>query len=210
MALAFGLAFAAVSLTTAMAQVERGTNRIYGIERDRPALHKYVRAAVLSALLAAPVGVGFLVLVGGGAFGDAMQQFYGWSDGAARVWDAVRWPLGIVVSTLAIAVLLDHSPRRRQPALSWLALGAGIAVALSVTASGLLALYVRYSGSFGSVYGPLAGVMALLIWSYLTSIALFLGTAVAAQLEALRAGVTDPVFDDPGPPEGTRRRGDDA
>ena len=208
LALAFGLAFAAVSMTTAMAQVERGANRIYGIERDRPALHKYGRAAVLTAVLAGPMGIGFLVLVGGGAFGDAMQQFYGWSDSADQVWDAVRWPLGVAVTTLAIAVLLDHAPRRRQPALSWLALGSGLAVVLTVAASGLLALYVRYSGSFGSVYGPLAGVMALLLWSYFTSIALFLGTAVAAQLEALRAGLTEPVLADPGAPEGTRRTPD--
>ena len=37
-ALVLGLRFALVSMTTAMAQVERGTNRIYGIRRDRPAL----------------------------------------------------------------------------------------------------------------------------------------------------------------------------
>ena len=33
-----------VALTTSMGQVERGANRIYGIQRDRPALHKYGRA----------------------------------------------------------------------------------------------------------------------------------------------------------------------
>ena len=57
-ALTFGLVFALVSMTTAMAQVERGTNRIYGIRRDRPALWKYGRAAAFTALLAAPVGIG--------------------------------------------------------------------------------------------------------------------------------------------------------
>jgi hypothetical protein len=33
-------------------------------------------------------------------------------------------------------------------------------------------------GSFGSVYGPLAGIFALLLWALLSSIALFYGTAV--------------------------------
>ena len=79
-ALAFGLFFAVLSMTTAMAQVERGSNRIYGIRRDRPALSKYFRAAVITAVLAVPVGLGFLVLVAGGAFGDAMVAEYGWSD----------------------------------------------------------------------------------------------------------------------------------
>jgi YihY family inner membrane protein len=199
-ALALGLAFALVSMTTAMAQVERGANRIYGIRRDRKALAKYGRAGVLTAVLAGPVGTGFLMIVGGKAFGEAMAEGYGWSDDAVLWWEVLRWPVGLALLVLTIAVLLDHAPRRRQPALSWLALGSGIAVLLSAVATVGLALYVSLSGSFGSVYGPLAGIFALLLWALLSSIALFLGTAVCAQLEALRAGQVDPVMDDPGRP----------
>ncbi len=202
-ALAIGLVFALVSMTTAVAQIERGVNRIYGIERDRRAAAKYGRAAVLTAILAVPVGVGFMLLVGGGPFADAMVEEYGWTGTTVTVWHVVRWPAGTLLLTFAIAVLFDHVPRRRQPSLSWLALGSGIAVALTITASGLLALYVRESGAFDDVYGSIAGVMALLLWSYLTSIALFVGAAVAAQLEAVRAGVTRPYDDDPGPAPGS-------
>ncbi len=199
-ALVFGLGFALLSMTTAMAQVERGANRIYGIRRDRKALAKYGRAAVLTAFLAAPVGLGFLMIVGGGAFGDAMADSYGWSEDTVLWWNVLRWPIGLGLLVVTIAVLLDHVPRRRQPALSWLALGAGIAVLLSAAATVGLALYVSFSGSFGSVYGPLAGIFALLLWALLSSIALFYGTAVCAQLEALRAGDPHPAMADPGRP----------
>ena len=199
-ALVLGLGFALVSMTTAMAQVERGANRIYGIRRDRKALHKYGRAAVLTAVLAAPVSVGFVMLVGGGALGEAMAENYGWSENAVDWWNGLRWPIGIALLVFAIAVLLDHAPRRRQPALSWLALGSGIAVVLSAIATAGLAAYVSLSGSFGSVYGPLAGVFALLLWALLSSVAFFYGTAVCAQLEALRAGEVAPALDDPGRP----------
>ena len=198
-ALAFGLAFAIVSMVTAMAQIERGANRIYGIRRDRPALHKYGRAAVLTLVLAVPVGLGFLLLVAGGPFGGSARATYGWSTSQETWWDVLRWPVGLALTTFTISVLLDHAPRRRQPALSWLALGASLSVLITMLASGLLAAYVHYSASFGSVYGPLAGVMALLLWCYLSAIALFAGTAVAAQLEALRAGLLTPVLEDPGP-----------
>jgi uncharacterized BrkB/YihY/UPF0761 family membrane protein len=107
-----------------------------------------------------------------------------------------------VLLVLAIAAVLDHAPRRRQPALSWLALGAGVAVLLSMSAAGLLASYVHVSSSFGSTYGPLAGIVALLLWSLMTSISLFYGVAVCAQLEALRAGDPEPVDPDPGRPGG--------
>jgi YihY family inner membrane protein len=203
LALVLGLLLSLASMTTAMAQVERGANRIYGIRRDRPALQKYGRAAVLTALLALPVGVGFLLLVGGHAFGAAMTSEYGWSPGTRLAWNVARWPAGVALAVLAIAVLLDHAPRRRQPALSWLALGGLVAVVLSMVATGGLALYVGLSGSFGSTYGPLAGIVALLLWALLAAVSFFYGVAVCAQLEALRAGVPEPAYDDPGRPHGT-------
>lgn len=200
LALTFGLLFALISMTTAMAQIERGMNRIYGIERDRPAVPKYARAAVLTAILAVPVGLGFLLLVAGDTFAQAMRAEYGWSDGAVDAFTTGRWILGLLMLVTAISVVLDHAPRRRQPGLSWLALGAGLTVAMTLVATGLLALYVDQGSSFGEVYGPLAGVFALLIWGLLTSVALFLGAAVCAQLEAYRSGDPGPADEDPGQP----------
>ena len=199
-ALAFGLVFALLSMTTAMAQIERGANRIYGIRRDRTALAKYGRAAVLTAVLAFPVGAGFLLLVAGGAFAEAMAEDYGWSEGFVDTWNLVRWPVGLALLVFTIAVVFDHVPRRRQPGLSWLALGSGVAVVLNLVVTGLLAAYVHQSGSFGQIYGPLAGVFALLLWALLSAISLFFGTALCAQLEAVRSGNPEPVLDDPGPP----------
>jgi YihY family inner membrane protein len=198
--LGFGLFFALLSMTTAMGQIERGANRIYGIRRDRPAAAKYGRAAVLTAVLALPVGSGFLLLVAGGAFADAMAKDYGWSEGFVDTWNAARWPIGMALLVFTIAVLLNHAPRRRQPGLTWLALGSGVAVALNLLVTGLLAAYVHQSASFGNIYGPLAGVFALLLWALLSAIALFFGTSLCAQLEAVRSGRPEPVYDDPGRP----------
>jgi YihY family inner membrane protein len=203
-ALGFGLFFALASMTTAMAQIERGANRIYGIRRDRRAPAKYGRAAVMTAVLAAPVGIGFLLLVAGGSFAEAMARDYGWGEAMVTGWNLARWPIGVVLLVVTIAIVLDHAPRRRQPGLSWLALGSGVAVLLSLLSTGLLALYVHQSPSFGEIYGPLGGVFALLLWALLSSFALFFGTALCAQLEAVRSGHPEPVYDDPGRPHGVQ------
>jgi uncharacterized BrkB/YihY/UPF0761 family membrane protein len=129
-----------------------------------------------------------------------MRTEYGWSETAALMWNVGRWPLGLVLLVFAIAVVLDHAPRRRQPSLGWLALGSGIAVMLIMAATAVLAVYVYVGDSFGDVYGPLAGIFALLIWSLMSSVALFFGAAVCAQLEACRAGDPDPAEPDPGRP----------
>ena len=56
----------------------------------------------------------------------------------------------------------------------------------------VLAAYMDATDSFGATYGPIAGTIGVLLWAFLTSIALFLGLAFAAQLEAVRAGVPEP------------------
>ncbi|MFF5052726.1 YihY/virulence factor BrkB family protein [Micromonospora sp. NPDC000663] len=204
LALTLGLLTGLVALTTTMAQIERGANRIYGVERDRPALGKYLRAAVLAVTAGLPALAGFLILVGGGAMGDSVREHYEWGDVAQGIWDAVRFPLSLGLTVLAVAVLFRHAPRRRQPGLSWLLFGAGIATALWWTTSLLLAAYVRFSDGFGQTYGALAGMMALLLWANLTGIALFGGLAFAAQLEALRIGVQEPAQPDLWEPDAER------
>ncbi|MEV1331621.1 YihY/virulence factor BrkB family protein [Micromonospora costi] len=204
LALTLGLLTGLVALTTTMAQIERGANRIYGVERDRPALWKYVRAAVLAVTAGVPALTGFLVLVGGGSMGESVQRHYAWGKSVEGVWDVVRWPLSLALTVLAVAVLFRHAPRRRQPGLSWLFFGAGIATVLWWLASLLLAAYVYYSDAFGQTYGALTGMMALLLWANLTGMALFGGLAFAAQLEALRIGVQEPAQPDLWEPEAER------
>jgi YihY family inner membrane protein len=197
LALVLGLIAALIALTTAMGQVERGANRIYGIERDRPSLAKY-GVAVGNALTAGISALlGFVLIVAGGVAVDAAAHVYGWSSGTRAVWGALRWPAGTLLALLSITALLRHAPRRRQPGRSWLAVGAAVSLALWLGFTLLLALYVTRSSSFGSTYGPITGVFALLLWANLTSIAVFLGTAFAAQLEAVRAGRRPPATADP-------------
>ena len=203
-ALTLGLMTGLVALTSTMAQIERGANRIYGVERDRPALRKYLRAAVLAVTAGLPALAGFLILVGGGPMGDSVQRHYAWGDVAATGWDIIRWPLSLGLTVLAVAVLFRHAPRRHQPGLSWLFFGAGIATVLWWLASLLLAGYVRFSADFGQTYGALTGIMALLLWANLTGMALFGGLAFAAQLEAVRIGVPEPAQPDLWQPEAQR------
>jgi YihY family inner membrane protein len=184
-ALWLGLAAALVSLTTAMAQVERGANRIYGVQQDRPTPAKYGRALFLALAAGLPALLGFLLLVAGGAVGDAIVMAYRWGDGAPSWWPLLRWPLGLLLTWASYTVLLSRAPRRRQPSYPWLAAGGAI--------TALLALYVAKTDTFRSTYGPLTSVLALLIWANLTAVALLFGVAFCAQIEAVRAGAPAPT-----------------
>ena len=187
LALWLGLVVALVALTTSMGQIERGANRIYGIQRDRPALQQ-VRPRRSSWRCSA----GLLSLVGlphhrrrrhrrRGA-----RATYHWQRRRLHVWQACA---SRSASCWRSARSRSSSRGAAAPAAGLVvgrASGPGSRWSLWILFTYALSLYVAHSGSFGSTYGPLTGVMALLLWAYLTSIALFLGIAFCAQLEAVR------------------------
>lgn len=193
-ALILGLLFAITSLTTAMGQVERGANRIYGIERDRPTVRKYSLALLMAFAAGIPAMGGVLLLLGSNAFGDAVERVYGIDDDLVSI---VGLPLGAALICASVTAMFRVAPRRRQPAPSWLISGVFVAVVLWLLFTSLFAGYLAVSNNFGRIYGPLTAVMALLLWAQLSAMAVFFGLAFCAQLEAVRSGVRHGAKEDP-------------
>jgi YihY family inner membrane protein len=183
--LLLGLVGTVITGTTAMGQIERGFNRIYGVERDRPTFEKYGRAFLLMLGAGSALALAFLVFALGRQ-SDTADSFL------RATWPWIRWPLAFVFATLALTAMLRWSPRRHQPAWSWLMFGASICTGGWVLVTVALGLALNLSSSFGATYGPLAGLVALQLWTLFSAIAIFFGAAVAAQLEAVRAGQPQP------------------
>jgi YihY family inner membrane protein len=187
LAIGFGTIAALITGTTMMGQVERAMNRLYGIESDRPTASKYVHAFLL-ALTGGILAAFALVALGlGGVLANSLG-----AGGTHTIWAIARWPLGIALLVAAMAVLLKWAPRRHQPAWSWMSFGAIVSVALLVLVTVVLNVFFQYSTTFGSAYGPLAGIIALALWAYATATAFLVGAALAAQLEAVRASAAAP------------------
>jgi YihY family inner membrane protein len=188
-ALLIGLVISSlITACSLLGQVERGLNRLYGIEQDRPTLAKYGRALVLALSAGTLVVAAFAAIAGGRVVASSLG-----SGTAVSVWNALRWPVGLLLAIAGIALLFRWSPLRHQPQWSWLTFGAIVAVALWMVATIGLSLFFQNGSSFGKTYGSLAGTIALLLWSFVTSVAVLYGGAVAAQLEAIRAGAPAPI-----------------
>jgi uncharacterized BrkB/YihY/UPF0761 family membrane protein len=179
--LVVGMAGTIMTATTATGQIMRGVNRLYGIESDGPFLRKYGRAFLIAAaVLVAIVGAGGALTLGH----HAVAQ-----HGAHVLWAWIRWPLVVALASAAFGAILHFAPRRHQPRLSWLAFGGAVGVTGWILVTIALSLLFRVSSTFGEVYGPLAGVVALQLWTFGVAVATFFGAAIAAELEAVRSGV---------------------
>jgi len=187
LALSVGLAGALITGTTLMGQIERALNRIYGVEQDRPTAKKYGRAFVLAITAGLLFLAAFAALALGRAIGSSLSN-----HSTSTVWNVLRWPSALGLLIAAIALLFNWSPRRHQPGWSWLAFGAIVSViSLAIVTVALDAMF-QISSTFGKTYGPLAGIIALMFWAVLASIALLYGAAIGAQLEAVRGGRPEP------------------
>jgi YihY family inner membrane protein len=187
LALTLGVIGALITGTTLLGQIEKSMNRIYGIEPDRSSVPKYLRAFVLT------ISAGLLAVAAFVAttLGSGVAAL--WEDPAARdIWSIVRWPLAFGLLVGATACIFRWSPRRHQPSWSWLAMGAILSVVLVLIVTIALSAIFELTSGLGQTYGPLAGFVALLLWTYLDAIALLYGVAVGAQLEAVRAGSPAP------------------
>lgn len=173
--------------TTLMGQMERALNRQYGIEQDRPTFKKYGRALVLALTAGVLSTAAFAMFALGHGIGQSLDDHT-----VTQVWNVVRWPIALVLMMAAIALLFRWSPRRHQPAWSWLAFGSTVSVLLWSLVTLGLGLFFQSSTTFSTTYGPLAGMIAILLWSLLSSIAILFGAAIAVQLEAVRAGAAAP------------------
>jgi YihY family inner membrane protein len=179
------------SLITAcslLGQVERGINRLYGIERDRPTVRKYRWALVMTLTAGLLAAAAFAVI----ALGHVVAASFD-SGTAVDVWGLLRWPVGLLLAIAGTALVFRWSPNRHQPAWSWLAFGAFVSVMLWMLATVGLNLFFQRSSSFGRTYGQLAGLVALSLWSFASAVATLYGAAIAAQLEAVRAGAPQPL-----------------
>ena len=185
--LVFGLVGSLITGATLMGQTERALNRLYGVEADRPTVEKY-RLALLLAVSAGVLGaIAFASLAFGKNLGHAID-----SSTLDTAWSVLRWPLGLMLMAGAMALIFRLSPRRHQPSWSWLAFASTVSVLLWSLVTIALGLFFDASTSFGRTYGPLAGIVALLLWAFLSATALLFGAAIAAQLESVRAGEPEP------------------
>jgi uncharacterized BrkB/YihY/UPF0761 family membrane protein len=176
-----GLGSAWISGMFAMAQVQRSADRLAGRGHDeeRSGAAKYVRAALLAVPVGLLVGLGGLVLAAGASVVEGFRL-----DGSAEiVWNILRWPIGVALVGAGLLLMLRVAPTLPLGTPRHRAAGALVALVVWTILTVLLGAYFATSTTTTRTYGPLLAVVALVLWSGLTSLALHLGMATTVELE---------------------------
>lgn len=184
--LSFGILAALWSSSGGVRSLMHALNRAYGAE-DRPASRRYPLSVLYTLLLAvmliAAVG---LMLIGPGVAAYVADQA-GMGGTVVALWTWLRLPAAVVLLVLAVAVVYYAFPNVEQP-FRLITPGAILAVVAWVLASLGFGYYLSNLANYGATYGSLGGVIALLLYLFISSAVLLLGAEVNAEIHRASAG----------------------
>jgi membrane protein len=137
--------------------------------------------------------VAMLLFVFGERIGEEVARGLGVGTAFTRAWNIGRWPALTLCGLIGIMLVYQLAPAARQ---HWRRVTPGAIFALIgwLVASHALRLYVRYVGNYNATYGSIGGVIVLMLWLYLSSLALLIGAEINSQIRRaqLEGGRTTP------------------
>jgi membrane protein len=182
-AFVLGLAVALWSASGYVGAFIRASNVIYETREGRP-FWKLRPLQIAITLIMVILGVLLVLgLVLTGPVVDAVAEPLGIGSTAVAVWNVAKWPAMAALFVLMVSVLYYASPNVKIRGFRWVTPGSLVAIVVWAVASAVFAIYVANFGSYDKVYGTLGGLVALLVWLWISNLAILFGHELNAELE---------------------------
>jgi membrane protein len=194
--LIIGIALGINGASGAFGAAGRALNKVYAVDDDRGFVRKKVTdlgwtAVVLLLAIVAMVSV----LLGGQVAKDLFGKI-GLGETAGVVWLYARWVVALGAMMALFGIIYGFAPDLEVRKFRWITPGAVLAVVVWLIASAAFFFYVSNFGSYDATYGAFAGIIVLLLWLYISSLAFLLGGELNGEIErsqlAGRAGPPPP------------------
>ena len=180
--LTFGFVMALWSSSAALVALTDALNRAYDIEEARPWWKVRLIAIALTLALAAFVLVAFGLILAGPTLAEWVSARVGLGSAFEWTWKIVQWPLVFGLVAVALACVNYFAPDADQD-WAWVSPGALLATFLWLLASLGFKVYVANFGSYNETYGSLGGIIVLMLWFYITGLAILAGAEMNAEIE---------------------------
>ena len=183
LAFVFGLAVALWSASGYVGAFTRASNIVYESPEGRPFWK--LRPLQIAVTLAMIVMMALLAvgLVLTGPVVAAIAGPVGLSDTAIDIWSVAKWPVMAALFILMVDVLYYTTPNAKLRGFKWVTPGAILAIVVWAIASVAFAAYVANFGSYDKTYGTLGGLIALLVWFWISNLAILFGHELNAERE---------------------------
>jgi membrane protein len=195
--LAFGLVLALWSGAGGVVSIIDALNRCYHVKDSRPFWKQRLIALGMTVAIAALTIVALTIVLYGGDIADFVGAHIGLSSVTVIAWHIVQWPIALFFVVLSFALLYFWGPDTKQQ-WQWITPGAVVGVLTWIGASLLFRVYLHFFNSYSKTYGSLGAVIVLLLWLYISGLAILVGGEINSEIENAAAKRGHPEAKEPG------------
>ena len=169
--------------SSGMTAIISALNRAYEVEETRPWWKARLVAIGLMLALVLLMSSALILLLYGADLAELVASYFGLGSAFSTIWSILRWPFVLAFVLIAFNVLYLYAPNLKHWDWRWLMPGTVAGVGLWLLVSFGFNLYLSYFNTYDMTYGSLGTVVVMLLWFYLTGIAILVGGEVNSEIE---------------------------
>jgi membrane protein len=182
-----GLVVALWSASSGTSAIRDALYSMYKAKTKQPYWKTTLQSMGLTIVITALVVLSLAVLL----FGDVTAAYFSRFMNVPMLFTILTrilaWPIAFAILTVLFALVYSMAPSAIRREWRWISPGALIGIVLWLLVSGGLRIYLDFFNNYSVTYGSLSAVIVLLIWFYLSGLALLLGAEINKVIEALAA-----------------------
>ncbi len=180
--LTFGVLGALWSSSAALVSIVSALNRAYDIEESRPWWKVRLVALGLTIGLATFILAALTLVLAGPTIATYLDERLGMGSALRWTWLILQWPVALALVATALGLVFYFGPDAEQD-WAWITPGALIGAVLWLLVSLATKVYVANFSDYNAAYGSVGGVMVLLLWLYLSGVAVLVAAELNAEIE---------------------------
>jgi membrane protein len=170
------------STSTAVVSMVTTLNAAYDITESRPWWKVRLTALALTLGLATFILISIALVIVGPTLAERVALWMHLGPAFEWTWKILQWPIVFTLVATGIALVYYFAPDAEQRWV-WITPGSVLATLLWLVVSLGFKLYIVTMGNFTETYGAIGGVMVLMLWFYLSGIAILMGAELNAEIE---------------------------
>ena len=189
--LTFGVLGALWSSSAAIVSIVAALNRAYDIEEARPWWKVRLIAIALTLAVSLFILVALSLVLVGPVAAAYLGRITGLGAAFEWTWLILQWPLAFGLVSTALGLVYYFGPDADQD-WAWITPGAVVGTQLWLVSSLLFKLYIARFTDYNAAYGTIGGVIVLMLWFYVSGVAILAGAEMNAEIEHASPQGKDP------------------
>jgi membrane protein len=183
--LTLGLFITLWSASAGAGSLRKALNAVYELRETRSWWRTKLQSLLLTLLFISLIAFSLAVVTAGWNAIEAIIGRLGIAVTPGWLLAFIEWLTTIIALLFTTFVIYSWVPNFRRLRWLWISPGAVVAIILWIAFTSGFRLYLQYFNSYNRTYGSLGAVIILMLWMYLSAVAILIGGVINSVLHEM-------------------------